>query len=298
VILPAATFAEATGTLVNMEGRAQRYFQNFDPAYYDRSIATLESWRWLGRVRGGEVGAENLDGVLADFEADLPQFKGVVHAAPGARFRMRGMGLARAPHRQSGRTAARAVVFVHEPRSTKDLDTALTFSMEGYNGAGAEDRPPELLPFAWAPGWNSPQAWNKFQTEVGGALKGGDPGVFLFEAKRQAMPRYFSPTTTQRGEGLRLVPLYEHFGSEELSSLAEPIRVRGSARYVVLNRADAQRLGIDNNDITRVTIDGIALDLPASARDDFPRGAVGLPVGLPGIPPFVAGTPCSVGKGG
>ena len=298
VILPAATFAEATGTLVNMEGRAQRYFQNFDPAYYDRSIATLESWRWLGRVRGGGIEAENLDDVLADFETDLPQFKGVAHAAPGARFRMHGIGLARAPHRQSGRTAARAIVFVHEPRSTKDPDTALTFSMEGYNGAGAEDRPPELLPFAWAPGWNSPQAWNKFQTEVGGALKGGDPGVFLFEAKKQAMPRYFSPTAVQRGDGLRLVPLYEHFGSEELSGLAEPIRARGPASYVVLNRGDAQRLGIRDKDTARVTIDGVALDLPASTRDDFPHGAVGLPVGLPGIGPFVAGAPCSVAKGG
>ena len=38
-------------TKLNMEGRAQRYFQNFDPAYYDRSIATLESWRWLCRIR-------------------------------------------------------------------------------------------------------------------------------------------------------------------------------------------------------------------------------------------------------
>src|SRR4030095_5383187 len=105
-----------------------------------------------------------------------PQFKGVASAAPGAKFRIRGMHLARAPARQSGRTAARAVVFVHEPRSTQDPDTPLAFSMEGYNGVGKEDRPPELLPFAWAPGWNSPQAWNKFQTEVGGALRGGDPG--------------------------------------------------------------------------------------------------------------------------
>ena len=136
VVLPAASFAEATGTLVNMEGRAQRYFQNFDPAYYDRHVATLESWRWLGRIEGGSKEAENLDDVLADFEAALPQFKGVAAAAPGATFRMHGMGLARAPHRQSGRTAARAIVFVHEPRSTTDVDTALNFSMEGYNGAG------------------------------------------------------------------------------------------------------------------------------------------------------------------
>jgi len=298
LILPAATFAEATGTLVNMEGRAQRYFQNFDPAYIDRSIATLESWRWLGRLRGGAAEAENLDDVLADIEADLPQFKGVANAAPGARFRMHGMGLARAPHRQSGRTAARAVVFVHEPRSSQDPDSALAFSMEGYNGAGAKDRPPELLPFAWAPGWNSPQAWTKFQTEAGGALKGGDPGVHLFEAKKSALPRYFAPTTAHRGEAPRLVALFEHFGSEELTSLAEPIRARARASYVVLNRFDAQRLDIDHDGAVRVTIDGAAFELPAVVAEDFPRGAVGLPVGMPGIPPFRAGAPCAVGKGG
>ena len=199
VVLPAATFAEATGTLVNMEGRAQRYFQNFDPAYYDRSIETLAAWRWLARVRGGAAETDNLDAVLAAFEAELPQFKGVARAAPGAAFRMQGLGLARASHRQSGRTAARAIVFVHEPRASADPDTALRYSMEGYNGAGAEDRPPELLPFAWAPGWNSPQAWNKFQTEVGGALRGGDPGVHLFEAQPQVADAVLRADDSTRG---------------------------------------------------------------------------------------------------
>ena len=297
VVLPAASFAEATGTLVNMEGRAQRYFQNFDPAYYDRSIETLESWRWLGRISGGEDESENLDDVLEALEADLTQFKGVVEAAPSSKFRMHGMGLARAPHRQSGRTAARAIVFVHEPRSTKDADTALNFSMEGYSGAGRDDRPPELLPFAWAPGWNSPQAWNKFQTEVGGALRGGDPGVHLFEAKKQS-PRYFSPTTTQRGGGLVLVPLYEHFGSEELSNLADPIQARTAKSYAMFNALDAQRLGFDEQSVARITIGSVIANLVVRTRGDFPSGAIGLPVGLPGIPPFEPTTTCSVARGG
>ncbi len=298
VVLPSASFAEATGTLVNMEGRAQRYFQNFDPAYYDRSIETLEAWRWLGRITGGDDESENLDGVIEELEAELPQFKGVAEAAPGAKFRMHGMGLARAPHRQSGRTAARAIVFVHEPRSTKDADTALNFSMEGYNGTGPDDRPPELLPFAWAPGWNSPQAWNKFQTEVGGALKGGDPGVHLFVAKTQGVPRYFSPTNAQRGSGLVLIPLHEHFGSEELSSLAEPIQARIAKSYVVFNALDAQRLSFDEHSLARITIGGVTANLVVRTRDDFPSGTIGVPVGLPGIPPFEPTTTCSVAKGG
>ena len=40
--LPAATFAEADGTLVNSEGRAQRFYQVFVPA-----DEIQESWRWL-----------------------------------------------------------------------------------------------------------------------------------------------------------------------------------------------------------------------------------------------------------
>lgn len=298
VILPGATFAEATGTLVNMEGRAQRYFQSFDPAYYDRSIGTLESWRWLGRLRGDAVAAENLDAVLADMEADLPQFKGVVHAAPSAGFRMHGRGLARAPHRQSGRTAARAVVFIHEPRSTQDPDSALNFSMEGQNGADAGDRPAELLPFAWSPGWNSPQAWTKFQSEVGGALKGGDPGIRLFAASTGVAAGYYSPTMSRGGDTPRLIALYEHFGSEELTGLADPIRARARASYAVLSRADAQRSGIDGDRPVRVMFDGVVVELPVVISEDFPRGAVGLPVGMPGVPPFRAGTPCNISTGG
>jgi NADH-quinone oxidoreductase subunit G len=186
-------------------------------------------------------------------------------------------------------------VFVHEPRSTQDPDAPLSFSMEGYSGPG-HDRPPELLPFAWAPGWNSPQAWNKFQTEIGGALKGGDPGVQLFATVPRAMPGYFAPTAAQRG-GLRALPLYEHFGSEELTSLAAPIRARSTASYTVLNSADAQRIGIDDGASARVTIDATTLELPVRTRLDFPSGAIGLPVGLRGIVPFVAGAPCSIGKG-
>ncbi len=53
LILSAASFAESDGTLVNQEGRAQRFFQVYDPTYYDdpkkpeNSSIMLESWRWL-----------------------------------------------------------------------------------------------------------------------------------------------------------------------------------------------------------------------------------------------------------
>ncbi|MGC1333631.1 NADH-quinone oxidoreductase subunit NuoG, partial [Pseudomonas sp.] len=51
LVLPAASFAEGDGTLVSQEGRAQRFFQVFDPAYLEASNIIHEGWRWLHALR-------------------------------------------------------------------------------------------------------------------------------------------------------------------------------------------------------------------------------------------------------
>ena len=121
-----------------------------------------------------------LDHVTSACAEAAPQLAGIVNAAPSAAFRIKGMKLAREPLRYSGRTAMRANISVHEPRTPQDKDTAFAFSMEGYSGSA---EPRQQVPFAWSPGWNSPQAWNKFQDEVGGHLRAGDPGVRLIESQ-------------------------------------------------------------------------------------------------------------------
>ena len=76
---------------------------------------------------------------------------------------------------------------VHEPKPPDDPDSALAFSMEGFAG----DPPPVLVTRFWAPRWNSVQSVNKFQKEVGGPLRGSEPGVRLFDAQDERRPSYF-----------------------------------------------------------------------------------------------------------
>ncbi|MEK1904673.1 MAG: molybdopterin-dependent oxidoreductase, partial [Pseudomonas sp.] len=189
LVLPAASFAEGDGTLVSLEGRAQRFFQVFEPSYYDSNILVREGWRWLhalhSTLQGKGVDWTQLDQVTAACAASSSILAGITGAAPSASFRIKGLKLAREPLRYSGRTAMRANISVHEPRQPQDQDSPFAFSMEGYSGS-QEDR--QQIPFAWSPGWNSPQAWNKFQDEVGGHLRAGDPGVRLIEAKGAALP--------------------------------------------------------------------------------------------------------------
>ncbi len=187
LVLPAASFAESDGTLVSQEGRAQRFFQVYDPAYYDDARKTHTDARKLALAARAAlhlyqppVDWTQLDHVIAACAAaQCRNWQGIVDAAPDASSASSGQKLAREPLRYSGRTAMRANISVHEPRQPQDKDTTFAFSMEGNNGPLA-DR--QQMPFAWSPGWNSPQAWNKFQDEVGGKLRHGDPGVRLIEA--------------------------------------------------------------------------------------------------------------------
>lgn len=286
--LPAGSFAEADGTLVSMEGRVQRFFQIYDPAYYDPSCQIAESWHWLHALQSQQLAKSKrwvtLDDVTAEIAEDVPSLAAVRDAAPGASFRIQGRKLARQPHRYSGRTAMRAKLSVHEPRAPQDADTALAFSMEGYSGPA---EPGPLVPFAWAPGWNSPQSWNKFQDEVGGHLKAGDPGVRLFEGGSAAPGSYYGPAPAAfapRAQGLRLVPLPSIFGSDELTSRAAPIVARMSAAALALSPADAGALGLAEGAKVSVSFDGYSLQLPVRLSATLPQGTAGLPVGFPGVP--------------
>lgn len=292
LVLPAATFAEGDGTLVSQEGRAQRFFQVFDPKYMDASILVHEGWRWLHALRATllnqPIDWTQLDHVTAAAAASAPQLARIVDAAPSASFRIKGLKLAREPLRYSGRTAMRADISVHEPRTPQDPDTAFAFSMEGYSGSV---EPRQQVPFAWSPGWNSPQAWNKFQDEVGGHIRAGDPGTRLIESTGDslnwfaAVPRPFNPA-----QGTwQVVPFFHLFGSEETSSKAAPVQERIPAAYVSVAKSEADRLGVNDGALLSLTVDGKTLRLPLRINDELGAGLVALPKGLAGIPPAIFG---------
>ncbi|WP_168428461.1 NADH-quinone oxidoreductase subunit NuoG [Erwinia amylovora] len=292
LILSSASFAESDGTVVSQEGRAQRFFQVYDPAYYDEKVQMLESWRWLrslqSTIDSRSVDWSQLDHVIDACIVALPQLTGIKQAAPDASFRIRGQKLSRSPHRASGRTAMRANISVHEPRQPQDKDSMFAFSMEGNNQPGAAR---SQIPFAWAPGWNSPQAWNKFQAEVGGHLRNGDPGVRLIEAGTpqlgwfDAVPAAFAAQDSR----WRVAPYFHLFGSEEMTQRAPVIQQRMPEAYVMVNPQDAAKLGVNAGTTLAFSCRGETLRLPVRFSSTLQAGQVGLPLGLPGIAPFLCG---------
>ncbi len=287
VLLPVASFAEDTGTLVNNEGRAQRSFQVLAP--YGQARA---SWRWLAELAaaaGGQAAtAGQAAGAWPDFDAlcaamarDVPAFARVPEAAPPAGFRLLGQRVPRQPHRFSGRTAMDAHRSIHEPKPIEDPDSPLANSMEGYT----EAPPSPLISRYWAPGWNSVQGLNKFQSEVGGPLRDGDPGLRLIQpdsaqpgAEAEAPPAFAG----QPGRWL-ILPAFHLFGSEELSRQAPGISSLSPGPYIGLNPEEARKLGAGEGDTLELELDGSAYSLPLHIRPGLCRGVAVLPSGVPAL---------------
>jgi NADH-quinone oxidoreductase subunit G len=264
LVLPAATFAESDGTFISSEGRAQRFFQVFVP----RSDV-ISSWRWLKPDDW-----TNLDDAIDACCASLPELAAVREAAPEATFRISGAKVARSPHRNSGRTAMLANIDVSEPRPPQDPDSALSFSMEGTPA-----KPPAaLIPFVWSPGWNSIQATNTYQKEVGGPLRGGDSGIRVIEPCSSTPPPYFTciPAEFQPriGEWL-IVPRHHFFGSEELSQHAPAVAELATKPFVAVSAGDFN----DGADV-EVRFDDVMLRLPVRLQPHLPPGVATISAGM------------------
>ena len=278
IVIPSATFAESQGTLVNNEGRAQRFYKVFEP-----SGQIKESWKWLGSADAEKQGIlgykENYDEMLHALAASITQLKEISQHFPSADLRIAGQKIPRQSQRYSGRTSMHANVNINEPMPPEDNESPLTFSMEGYQG-----KPPSsLIPMFWSPGWNSAQAINKFQIEIGGHLHDGDPGIRLIDPVEKKEQGYFTNKKKPVKKGKNqfpAIPCHHIFGGEELSSVSPSINELAPSPYAGLNPDDAKKLGIKESDIITVKKDKTEYKLPVKIITGLPEGSVAIPAGL------------------
>ncbi len=164
---------------------------------------------------------------------------------------------------------------VHEPPPPRDPDTPLAFSMEGYRGPV----PSPLIPQFWTPGWNSVQALNKYQEEVGGPLREEMPGARLIEPVATKAPFRFTnipPPFQPAPRRWLLLPLPALFGSEELSNRSPAIAERISEPCMSLHPSDGARLRLEDGMAIELTLQGATYRLALRLESSTPPGAAGL----------------------
>ncbi|HJO30399.1 MAG TPA: molybdopterin-dependent oxidoreductase, partial [Acidobacteriota bacterium] len=273
---PAATVPESNGTLINSEGRIQRFYQVLRPAE-----EVVPSWNTVGNIIAA-IGQEkegrwqHFEEVTAAIETSHPLFSGMMKVAPPAGFRLNHQSIPRMSQRFSGRNAAIKPDARNEPDRGKDLchdgelpvaqqtaddpETPFAFSMEGFTGR----KPPELLSQVWAPGWNSNEAINQFQIEVGGPLHGGDPGLRIFDSNSSGLNenQFINaaigslPVTEARekDDTVLVCAAVEIFGSESMSRRSPALAELAPDIYLRLHSKDAGRLSLVDGCAYRVQL--------------------------------------------
>ncbi|MGD8328415.1 MAG: NADH-quinone oxidoreductase subunit NuoG [Acidobacteriota bacterium] len=305
--LPATATAECNGTLVNNEGRMQRFYEVVRPRDGVRPTWSLArdlmpashavDWRHFGDV-------------TAAIEADFEIFTGINAAAPPAGYRHAHQPVPRMSHRYSGRNAtlqrdaleglAAAGPDGELPVAqhiSADAETPLAFTMEGYPG----EPPPALLPRVWAPGWNSNEAINQFQIEVGGPLHGGDPGRRIFAAdlagfgngaageSRGAASDAPSGRAPDAGapepDRLLVCATAEIFGSEPMARRAQALAELTPDTCLRLHPGRAAALGLEHGEVRRLRLSGegieTVLEALVEADPTLPEHVATIPAGDP-----------------
>jgi len=282
ILIPAASFAESEGTLVNNEGRAQRYYKTIV-----NKDQVKESWRWLAEFIRIKTEAQSnewkkFDDIVSSMLVDEPTLQKLKDYFSDADFRMMNEKIPRQSLRYSGRTSIHAKIAVTETGIQPDIDSPLTFSMEGSQAIP----PSSLVPFYWSPGWNSVQSLNKYLVEPNGKMKSGNAGIKLIEPAEKPVIQYFNSSFTDihvlKGECM-IVPVYQIFGSEELSSAAATLSQRIQEPFVYLNPMDAIELNVNDDDFIQLEKATTKLKIKVKIESSIEKGIAGLSVGLPGM---------------
>ncbi len=309
--LPVCTVPESSGTLVNNEGRMQRFYQVLRP-----SAGIVPTWSVARDLMGDAAVSpssdwQHFEDVTAALETDLEIFAGATQVGPPAAYRQHGQRIPRMSSRSSGRNATNTrdalddVDACRAPRSDGDLpvvarrsadpETPLAFSMEGCS----DGVPPALQPHVWAPGWNSNEAVNQLQVEVGGPLQGGDPGRRIFAAPDSATHAGMVHATggddicadagaaafATDDERLLVCATAEIFGSETMSQRAPAIAELAPDNYLRVHPERAAALGVAHGEVRALKLagDGIEVKLEATIVLDatLPSHIAAVPAGYP-----------------
>jgi len=264
LVLACTSFAEQESTYVNYEGRAQLSMQVFDDGN-----DCLPVWSWLG---GKEMA--HFESVVQDCESTHTAFKGLCKVLADRSLYGPGMKVPRQSHRYSGRTAMNASANVHEPKQAEDAESIMSFSMEGVSPL----KDSSILASTWAPQWNSNQSISKFQDEVAGELKQGNPGNRIV-SKREKPASYYSAKSKNKRKkkgAFRAIPAFQIFGSDEMTNKAAPIMERLIGSYVAISPTDAAKLQLVQNDSVELKVDDVVNEFSVCVREKVKTGTVAI----------------------
>ncbi|QJC38695.1 NADH-quinone oxidoreductase subunit NuoG [Enterobacteriaceae endosymbiont of Donacia fulgens] len=285
IILPVSNFIESSGTVINNECRAQRFFQVYKPSFYNKKNYRKSSWKWLYKIYAKLNNLNKkitLDEIIKKCEECIPILNGIHLASYYSNYKIYNRKFARSSIRFSGRTSILSNNNVHEPKQPEDKDTIFNFSMEGNYNSNIKCN---QIPFLWSPGWNSSQSLYKFQKEIGISSKYGSSG-FKISQKKICIINFKKKNYNNKfiiSNKLIIIFHYTLFNSNSLIQKSSLIQKYFPNNYVVFNKKDAEKLGVLTNNLVELHCLNNIFILKVSISKFLHQGFISIPLGSKGI---------------
>lgn len=299
IFLSCSNFFESSGTVINYESRAQRFFRACSPNFYNSNILVLDSWRWLYGIKKFITSLSVIEKFTLDKIIDIcllkfPIFNRIKGIAPTSLFRISGQKIARSSQRASGRNVSIVNKNLHSSIVPTDADTMFSFSMEGGSVQSIKE---DFLyvPFSWSPGWNSGQSFYKSDlASHNNKIPSYDEGLLYLPVINKNI-LYFNLKSKKlkykkKLKYFTIVPYYSLLHSEELSQQYLKKLNQVNYFYVTMNNQDACLLNLKAGDIVEFTFENHTFCFPLHLSHILSANLLGVPVGNYNIPDSIVGS--------
>ena len=276
IVIPTLSFLEASGSMINSEGRLQRYYA---AAEAKAEVATSFDVLASLLAEKSQISYTALDAVSKELAQDLGIPEDSFSKTFDAHFRLLDQKIPRQTSEASGRTALNANNNVHEQKPPSDPDSPFAFSMEGAR----KKIPLPLISSSWLPKWNSLQS--SFKTILSKVAQEPDAfgGVRLFSKRDREFSRpIYVPIEKKLEEApnFYVVPKYHIFSSFAEARFSSSLATRMPENEAEMSPIDAKKLGFTEFAPIVLESEHGKFSLLAKTKDDVPLGVILLPFGL------------------
>lgn len=251
VFLPSTNFIESDGTVINFEGRAQRFFKLYnDDLYHNNEFQKMESWRWIdliiSRVNKNNYNFNDVGQILKYLSIKMPIFSRLSEINI---INKNIKKLAKKTHRYSGRTTfyfKKSLSKLNKMEENKH--SIFTKSTEGININSKNH-----ASFYWLPGWNSVQSINKFSNYKKTDNQNIVYDINLFNFKINNSISYFKIKNNldKIKSKYIIVPYWRFLGSDEILQKSDLIKDLTDFPYAIINEVYNK----EKKNIDRITFD-------------------------------------------
>lgn len=271
-VLPVLSFAECSASLINNEGRLQRYFSVFK----NNLEFIKSSWRML--MPFSSFSFNNIDEVCEEIAKDLSIPNQLFKDLYGASFTILGNKIPRQTSECSGRTAINAKRNIHEQKPPMDPDSPFSYSMEGAR----VKIPLPLISSSWQPSWNSVQSSfiKTLQIRNDEQLKAKETKVLSFIKNSANNSANNFQISTPNLPSVLVMPKFHIYGSEERSAYAKGVDELIPKSFAYLSEEDAKKLGLTHGQNIQIEKNKKYFTFPLRIEKEIAKGILLLPFGL------------------